>query len=141
MTHTGVGTTQKYREKVIKQGKVPVCCANTHRVRTVGTWGGQAPPHCAWSSAPKMVLELISNWGCGPLWEDVNTGEPDTCSRLRDQSYDPILSGVVGATCSCRIVAHGMKASRKHASQFLQSDRPYLPQLSTASHFHLAGIE
>jgi hypothetical protein len=31
MTHTGVGTTQKYREKVIEQGKVRVC-VYTHTV-------------------------------------------------------------------------------------------------------------
>jgi hypothetical protein len=50
MTHTRVGTTQKYREKVIEQGKVLMCCANTHRV-----WGAsQAPPHCAVSLVNKI---------------------------------------------------------------------------------------
>jgi LDH2 family malate/lactate/ureidoglycolate dehydrogenase len=46
-----IGTTQKYREKVIEQGKVPVCCANTHRLLTctygMHMGGPQAPPHCA----------------------------------------------------------------------------------------------
>ena len=77
MTHTRVGTTQKYREKVIEQGKVLMCCANTHRV-----WGAsQAPPHCAVSLVNKIPESREKVYKAGAV-------EPIICDYAHDTRCD-----------------------------------------------------